>query len=414
MCSNVNEIENFVTTGNGSLRKCEKPQLSLVCLNDDVLLNVFSFLDWIDSIHFSETCVRLRQLNFWRYKKGENFVINEYKRKGKIPLDKVLTTFGPHISVLTINHSDISEDVMANCLNLKSLRIPYDLTSSKNIRSAAINEWIKQLKLESIWFEANPGVQHILDGVTNLKELYIKNCGFETDIPNFLERNANVERLAISIRTPSNYRVFSKLQNLRSLHICDFYFAYQNLDEIMEFGTLDKLTEFSISCYNGRNYDKLNSNLKKIAEVTSLDKLNIAANDLNDDTFRVLKLFNLTSLSLNTQDYLKDYSSDKITQFILEDSAPRLKHLKLSHRSNQKIMALAKILVEKCKKLERICFACSEGEKLEEFDEIFFNKLLSISTTRPPLMVDIHPYPGIYMKRTILVSSFHTTKFQYN
>lgn len=68
----------------------ERGELSLVCLNDSVLLHVFSFLDWIDSIHFAETCMRLKQLNFWKYHKHREFNLSEYLEKGQIPLKHVL------------------------------------------------------------------------------------------------------------------------------------------------------------------------------------------------------------------------------------------------------------------------------------------------------------------------------------
>lgn len=297
----------------------------------------------------AQTCVRLSQVQFWRYKKSEELDLSEYIENGKIPIQNILPQYGPHIHVIFIEFpDDITENVVMNCSNVKSLRFTDHKADEgyvypTDVRSR-LNTWIKQLKLESLWFWYADQLLQFCDGVTILKELF----AYDTDdIYACIESNSNVERLCIALTDDFNFGILNKLQHLRRLHIYHFYNIH--LTKLLESVNFSGLTEFSVYYYDV--LDNFNEFLKMLAERTKLDKLNIECPNsymINHNTFHALKLFNLTTLRL----YI-DFSSDDFTNFIHENPAPRLKHLIWRwQRCNQDILIS---VIQNWKHLEKIC-----------------------------------------------------------
>lgn len=384
------EVSNLVKEENNA---DEREELSLISLCDSVLLHVFSFLDWIDAIHLAGTCVRLHKVNFWKYKKRQEFNLNEYLKRGQIPVKKMLTTYGPHIDILSAMTDDIDQDIVKNCLNVRSLYIldqyrgPNDKLSEDTL--ILIITWCKQLNLEGLSLPSHCDEQLsklLYENLSNLKELTLYPMDDVDDAQEYLclERNANVERLRISLACDTNFRTLSNLQHLQCLHVdnCDV----DDFDKLLKHVKLDGLTEFSVThLADQHKIVEFNSFLKGLAKVTNLDKLDVlVCQCIDNDTFCALKLFNLTTLTLSTNFTIEDF-----TKFILDYPAPRrLKYFKSQFLYSPDIMNIAvKLMVRHWTNLETIC--CARCVR-QQFDNSFTNDILKISTDRLPLTLEIH------------------------
>lgn len=97
VCENISQHKNKVNlstvVSNCSVQQQKvENELSLVWLNDKVLLHVFNYLNWIHATHLAATCVRLLEMNFWKYKKCQEFHLSEYEER-KNSLENILNTF---------------------------------------------------------------------------------------------------------------------------------------------------------------------------------------------------------------------------------------------------------------------------------------------------------------------------------
>lgn len=385
--------------------RTEKEKLTFLHLNDDVLLKIYSYLDWMDARRLSQTCGRLLGLNFWIYKKNVEFDLDEYTfvdlSDGKIRVKNSLIEYGPYIHVLKTSVANINKVVAANCTNVKSLRIHHNhhkFNMQVNpFMSLAIRGWIRNLKLESLRLWDSEYNEHFYD-VAGLKEIYV--CG--VDVPKFLLKNGTLERLSVGLPSQPivvlDYNIFSPLHHLKCLHVDN---SHMNVDEVMKFTKFDGITEFSIY-YPKHEVNPLNTFLIKLAEKAKLDKLSVKTSFctfINEDTFRALQLFNLNALSLPY------FSSNHFIQFIRENQAPRLKHLKLNlrHWSLQDVLVLTTIIVENWMNVKIICCSLSEVG-YNQFDQSFTNEILNKSTKRTPLTLEVHSYgyedASWYTKRT--------------
>lgn len=204
-----------------------------------MLIHIFSYLNWTDSIHLRKTCVRMGEVNFSFYKKREF----EFAIKGKVPLKKIFEDFGENINVISTKPSNINTDVMEKCILVKSLRIQNEV--SRTLDNKSIKTWINKLKLESLWILNINTATNLFDDVTNLMELRSYD---RKDVYKMLERNSNVKSISIELFDGSlNFDIFTKLQHLQCLHIC--VLNTSAITKVMKFGRFDGLTELLIDLY---------------------------------------------------------------------------------------------------------------------------------------------------------------------
>lgn len=353
--------------------KSEIGSLSLVSLNNHVLLEMFRYLNWIDSIHLAGTCKRFYNLDYlWTDKKRQEFYFDDYLKKGKIRVEKIFPAIAPHISVLRLGA--INKLAIEECKNIKSLRINDKIN---RVDARRVNSWIKETNADSLWLQFCDDLDELFGGITGLKELEI--FYFHGNMSYCIEKNPMLKRLSIELKNNFNFDVFRKLQQLLCLHIRSSDMT--DLDDLQEFGKLDGLTEFSFACQTF-DYESgtLSSFLKFLFENTKLDKLELVDCNINDDVFRALKLFNLTTFSLCC-----DFSSQDFTKFVLDNTAPRLKHLKLTNCSCEEI----KIIIKKWTYVEIMCLFVDDTNYRGIIDEVFVNEVLKIFTNRPLLRVEL-------------------------
>lgn len=368
-------------------RELSRDMSPFVCLNDDVLLKVISYLDMNDLVNLSATCPRMQKLlGFWIFNKCEvnlHFIREQLK------------SIGPQIRILSSNFEDINRNSMDNCINVTSLRIStkcsdifdtrkslcYSKSSLEHVREC--NEWIKQLNLESLWLinGVHDSVKHtnaLIDEVRNVKELRIDANA--NNLKRMLERNSNVERLSITVPHRFGFSIFKKLQNLRCLHII---IDFRDLDKLIQFGNFVEVSELSVRFYDIRDgYPvdpaRLNALLEILARDTKLDKLRlILPRQLspNENTFRMLTLLNLNVLGLYWIDYHNhnwNHEMHYLSKFIREATSS-IRHLTLSCCSLEQL----KLLVKTWKNLEVICV-----RHCENLEHTFLKEILSLCNDR--------------------------------
>lgn len=357
--------------------------LTLVGLIDDVLLSIFRYLNWNDAINFAATCKRLRQLNsLWVDRRCKEFNLDSYADLENTVARKMFTEIAPHIGVLKAGINDISKAIMKDCKNLKSLRIKNHISRSK---AAKVNVWIRKLKLESLRFDCcdGDGMAELLDGVTELREL--ESYCHEATLMKYIEKNPNLERLSIELHEFHDLRIFEKMQNLKCLHLRTSDLA--DLGKIHQFGKLDGLTEFSLTCHTFSDEpDTVLSFVEHLVKTSKLDKLEMVDCKIDQRIFSVLEKFNLRALSL-----CSDYSPQDFSEFISTNASPRLKHLKLSKCTVEQMCNI----VANWASLETICIYVDNDEFHPKIaDHTLMYTILAISSDRQPLRLHIRSERG--------------------
>lgn len=405
--------------------------MSLLDLNDFVLLRVFSNLNLRDSINFAETCVRLRKVAELAYTKYKHFDLFKYEHflyvldynnayydddeeetedeneeeiveLEPISADKVVSHIGKEIITLSIDFclsSAVQEAVRDNCINVTSLKI-YEFYESD--KSSKWNTWLEKLSLVSLTIQNCDNFNEICGGISTLTELKFTtegNGGFNgglnsTDLYNLLEKNPNLERLKIQLYDADfEYDIFTKLPKLRCLDIMIDSGNLANLTEVLK---INQLTEFKLflSLNFRENLKNLNPFLKILAEkAEKLVTLQLDVDHVDENTFRTLNLFNLTSLGcfpLIFEEHLyccQDCCN--CTSKGLVNAVPNLKHLNCLRQYISIEQTI--FFISNLKKLETFCFRMDEAEELEKLlNETEMDEILKNSIDRPTLTLYIN------------------------
>ncbi len=169
--------------------------MCLISLDDAVILRIFEFLNWIDSIHLATTCKRLKNLKFWTKGRNEEFNFKNYIEKDTVPIGNVLPVIGPYIRVAKITEEHMSDLLMEKCCNIKSLKIDGSISQSTAI---TLNTWMKQLQIESLsvgqGFEDY--VEELLHGIEGLKTFVFNS--FQKLLPvDFFHKNSGIQHLLL-------------------------------------------------------------------------------------------------------------------------------------------------------------------------------------------------------------------------
>ncbi|XP_037031157.1 uncharacterized protein LOC119070784 [Bradysia coprophila] len=367
----------------------EKNKANLLSASDDVLLHIFKYLNWIDSINLAVTCKRMKSVQYYLQKQNQKFDLAKCVKKVTVPIENVLSEIGPHIRVAKIDESAIHTTFVKKCLNIKSLEIDGSIIISKNV-AITLNAWIKKLHIDSLsmgqGFE--DCVEDILDGITGLNSFAFDS--FDKLLPtDFFYKNSNIEHLLLVMGNDAELALdlssLHVLHNLHSLSLTTQKTAV--LDDVREYLKVDQLKEFSIYMLDDNwDADTWEDFANYLAKNTKLDKLRIIGSvEFDTKTFSQLKLFNLTSLWLDVR-----FSWDDLSTALYESTALRLKYLRLewplSWCNSRRIGCIFKMWTT----VEVVCFGTNDtSDLLHHFNDRFFSDILNLSNNRPALKLHI-------------------------
>lgn len=362
---------------------CEKSEKTLISLSDKLLLHIFKFLNWIDSINLATTCDRMKHLKYWLDKENQEFDFKKYVEKTTVSIENVLPVIGSYIRVAKITEPVLNKYLMEKCYNIKSLKIDESISQKAAV---TLNTWMKQLKIESlsIGLGFENYVKELLDGIEGLNAF-----GFNSyqNLPNnFFYKNSTIQHLLLILGDEYDFSSLLVLQSLQSIFLQTERTG--QLVDVQKYVKTDNVKEFSIFCLEDNwDADIWNRFVNHLAKKTKLDKLKLNGYNIffDNNTFSTLQLFNLKSLWLGV-----DFSWNDFSKFLHENAAPRLKYLRLewtlSWCSSEKIGDILKIWTT----VEAICLNADEDSNHQlHFNETFFNDILEISDNRPGLRLHI-------------------------
>ncbi|KAG4078670.1 hypothetical protein HA402_015260 [Bradysia odoriphaga] len=293
-------------------------------LNTNVLLQIYGYLDLIDSINLADTCRKLRdvaQLHYKRFKilNLPNFLddTDQTKRHNSIDATTLLKHIGYFICVLI---ADLNEDKIGSnlgtsirkyCVNVKSLKIKrlWNDFPSYNTYS----KWVKKLNLTKISLPAQDLLLMDLSETTALDGLHIYSWSDEHVNVDILERNLNVSSLRVPVNYDEdfNYEIFEKLKCLKRLGL---YIKCWDYIEIVSANlNMTQLEKVELLCDN--------VDLDTIEEYQILLK-NIAENALNLKDLSILKVFG--EYFVSHQKHLPPLHLFKLTSLRLNIAYPNI------------------------------------------------------------------------------------------
>lgn len=365
---------------------CELVKVNLISpLCDDVLLHIFGYLNWIDSINLAATCKRMKSVQYWVNKQNQEFDLSEFVEKVTVPIENVLSAIGPYIRVAKISANALSAFFMETCVNIKSVKIDGSVSQSVAI---TLNTWMKQLKIDelSIGQGFEDFVVELLDGITGLNSFVFDS--FQQLLPrNFFDKNSSMQHLLLTLPDEEvlalNLSFLQVLDKLKSLSLT--VGKTDVLDDVRKYVKMNQLIEFSIYIMDW-DADIWDTFAEHLAQNTKIEKLRISGYvEIDEPTFSTLNSFNLTSLCLEVAFLWECFS-----MALRENTASQLKYLRLrwpiAWCNSTKIAYILKMWST----VEAICFNLDdESNLLHHFKDQFFIDILEISHDRPGLKLHI-------------------------
>lgn len=435
VCQVLDESLNNILNEKSNVESENLMTSTLLDLNDFALLRVFSYLNLRDCINFAETCVRLSkvsEIHFTKYKrfdllKFEHFeylLDNYYDRYAyydddvddnqdedeneeeieepePIPVEKVLAHIGRHIKTLSINSLLSTEKaVMDNCVNVTSLKLyaGYDFEMTSEWKA-----WMGKLNLESITFKDCSNFNKLsVVGLAALKELKLTDGNGKLtsmELFNILEKTSDLESLEVELYyTDFKYEIFSKLPKLRCLAI---KIESKDLVILAEFLKMDVLTKFKLFIplyFDAIHLKNVNSFLEILAEKGNLNELQLYLGQADENTYRILKLFHLTSLRFYALISVDHCCNDCCMIHQLVDAQRNLLHLDYFNKylTTEQLVFTIKNLV----KLETLTCRMDK-EDLEQLNELKIDEILKTSISRPMLTLNINSEERNSVKITV-------------
>lgn len=317
--------------------------VSLLCLNDDCILHILSFLDIVHLVRLRGTCSRIDELiDITCAKNKESFDFSEINQGEKgitlMTARDILAYLGPQLKSLKIDSDDFNSGsvrpldlITKYCTSLESLDLD-GFNLSKNIVKKLIPV-VKNLKKFAAGAKSrfDDSISQCLCKATKLKHLIV--CGnwdvtgkFLTKINNLerlslnrcgniqpklfiqaLQKNLTLKALEIQCCDKIDDRVLSTivsdLKQLEELTISNQYPAMKRYDRFGEIASLKKLTvEF-------HSYTSIDRLLEVLSEKSNLMEFNYVVSDskINPKTIELIaKLSSLKVLSLGFISTLSD------------------------------------------------------------------------------------------------------------
>ncbi|XP_055693240.1 uncharacterized protein LOC129795786 [Lutzomyia longipalpis] len=325
---------------------------SILILNNDCLLSIFSYLNVQELMIVERLCQRFEdvaQMCYRRYRELDFEELSQSTEDGFIKLweaEEISSRVGRFVHVLKISSNSIFMDNVDNDYlpmsvfkHFENLRFIYldnfDITSESCIEELrrtfpaieyivldfcrcddGIAAWLENLpKLQVVKFiNINEITGQCLTGLRGIKEIKLYNCNdlepkyFEK----FCEENPQIRKLFLYLDIiQHNNRILlqsiaKNLKNLESLvlwDICDMFDTFGTSGPNFEIlGDLRKITRLRL-CYTGHeNSDKLDLFLENLSKNTHIECLNICCThyDMQKSTLEMLGNFSeLRILKLN-------------------------------------------------------------------------------------------------------------------
>lgn len=366
---------------------CEKNEVNLISLSDDVLLHIFKYLNWIDSINLAATSKRMKIVKYWVNKQNQVFDLAKCVEGATVNIGNALPVIGPYIRVAKITEKVIRKSFMEKCCNIKLLEIDGCISQSVAI---TLNTWMKELKIDglSIGLGFEDYVEDLLDGIGGLKKFEFNS--FQKLLPSdFFEKNSSIQHLLLVLSNDNDLAL--DISSLQVLHSLQSLFVTTErtavLNDVRKYVKMDRLKEFSIYFLESDwDAEIWGSFAEYLAKNTKLDKLKITGSiDIDEPIFHKLKLFNLTSLWVDVGFSWEDFSTA-----LHESESPRLKYLKLEWPLSWCSSANIGYILKMWTAVEAICLnAYDQSDLLHRFNDKFFNDILEISDNRPVMKIHI-------------------------
>lgn len=322
-------------------------RVSLLELNDDCLLELFIWFDWLELYEMSNVCKRVRAvvLRAAKFKQTINFAYDAWTMLWKV--DEYLRTFGTSILRINMHTIDHRSDMLAilisqYCANISELSINLNDQATK----LELSPLFKRLhKLKLITPSSTAGVLHTdsqlrsLDiaiaydslppiHLTHLTELCVRRIiwsdGSQTQLRQFFQLNKQIESLEFHRVPPNGMRdILPSLRNPRVLHI-EMTFERHEYTDAVDYSILSEfrhLHSLRLNWFNAEVVDDvmqaigrggmqlkrltlLNSSesypIYLISRNNSIEQLHIDRIDDDDIRYIVTRCTALVELSVNS------------------------------------------------------------------------------------------------------------------
>lgn len=236
---------------------------------NDLLDTTFNFnQDVVEVKHFSNFDSKKDLLSEWFYKNGINIEANNLRNLQKLKLTKSIDSIPDEFELLNLNSLEI--------LNTNLREIPQSVID--NLTS------LKELSIKNNFNLAK------LPTFNNLKELRVisicDNASILIEIPNYLYNFYNLEKIDFSNNSLTTLNILKPMDNLKELIVAN-----------------NSIETYSLKCDNLETFDISNNTLTYIFELPlSLKELNFSSNKLKAVTPIVTNLINLVKFDISGND----------------------------------------------------------------------------------------------------------------
>lgn len=338
--------------------------LTLLVLNDDCLIHVYSFLDITDVLTLAKISERLGNVADAHYKRVKQFQWKGSDEVGEADnlAEKIFRKIGQHLIELVIfglfnvqaNYSSVFTAVRENCTNLKSIEL-----NSCGVDNLWVEYVASHPTLERLTFKSSNCKFTSFPVMPRLKEFNLQLCrNLSLDQLNGIFNNVHIESFSFEY---SPFKVLesrpfafdlepiSRMVNLKNLCLVIDAAAVDNLDKLLQLNVLVKL---KLSCRTRLNVNEI---LTKLAEKGTLEELEISNFVVCRDTFTALSNMKLKALNIDRPKIDNALGIREIFRRLtaLQD----LKHLTLSiYGDNADVLSIEDMLklIEKLTMLEEL------------------------------------------------------------
>lgn len=306
---------------------------SILLLNNDCLIEIFSYLNLIDLSKITKVCHRFANLAETVFKTHESVDISTYNNFTLMKWKEVLETMGHHIKSLFIKPQSflnppgikIFEMVSNYCCHLEALSLE-EFALTRNVYklkpllrrlkilvldNCTVRQYFAEMfnatwQLETLHFKNSYEITGArLDRLTHLKSLAFTSCGNIQPkyLSQLLERQPNLESLSLICCDRLTSSIFKDIA-LNSMTLSELNIEFTpgcrsncRKEDLLHLATLPNLTKFHFECDTCISISPL---LTILAERNLLEELNVSCRTIDDDSFEaILRLTNLKVLHLN-------------------------------------------------------------------------------------------------------------------
>lgn len=283
----ANNVDEALAGSSGST-EAGNSSVSLLCLNDDCLLHVLSFLDIVEMVRLRGICGRLDELiDMACAKHKQNFDFSSIAKYESITLmtaRNLLTYLGPDLKSLKIDCDDFNNNsgfrlldfIARYCKSLENLDIDGFTINQKQI--SRLTPMFRNLKKFSAGAKGrfNDSIGKCFEVANNIDTVTM--CSNWEVTGEFLKKISNLQRLGLNrcgnVQPKFFIQALQKNRTLKALEIqCCDKFDDRVLNTMV--ADLKELEELTIS----NSYEKM-QHFEKFAELVSLKRLTVEFHSL--------------------------------------------------------------------------------------------------------------------------------------